>query len=215
MLIFAITKFTSGAWFVVVLIPCLVFVFFRIHYHYKDVAHFLSLRGARPELNTRRVRTLILVDDVHAETARMVNFAKSLDHPWQAVHIGVNPEKAEVVKAKWQERIGEGELVIIPSPYRLLAEPIKDYIEKIQREEEGCFVHVIMGHLVMDTFWEQALHQNTAFIFNLALGRMERVVVTSVAYQIHRKDVSVDEALEAEEPTDAFAPAVSESEHST
>ncbi len=204
MLIFAITKFTSGAWFVVVLIPCLVFVFFRIHFHYKDVAHYLSLKGARPELTRRPVRTLILIDDVHTETARMVDFAKSLDHPWQAVHIGVNPEKAEVVKAKWDERIGEGELVIIPSPYRLLAEPIKEYIEHIQQQEPGCFVHVIMGHLVMDTFWEQALHQNSAFIFNLALGRMERVVVTSVPYQIRRKTGSIDEALAAEEPTDAF-----------
>jgi hypothetical protein len=210
-MIFAITKFTSGAWFVIVLIPCLVFVFFRIHYHYKDVAHFLSLRGARPELNRRPVRTLILVDDVHAETARMVNFAKSLDHPWQAVHIGTNPDKAVVVKDKWHERIGEGELVIIPSPYRLLAEPIQKYIEKIQEEEEGCFVHVIMGHLVMDTFWEQALHQNSAFIFNLALGRMERVAVTSVPYQIHRANGSTAaEALEAEEPSDAFEPVVAE-----
>lgn len=209
MLIFAITKFTSGAWFVVLLIPCLVFVFFRIHYHYKDVAHYLSLSGTRPELEKRPVRTLILVDDVHAETARMVNFAKSLDHPWQAIHIGVNPEKADVVEKKWQERIGEGDLVTIASPYRLLAEPIKEYIENIQQETEGCFVHVIMGHLVMDTFWEQALHQNTAYIFNLALGRMERVAVTSVPYQIRRKNGSVDASLEAEEPTDAFDPSVS------
>ncbi|MCA9913771.1 MAG: APC family permease, partial [Anaerolineae bacterium] len=88
MLIFAITKFASGAWFVVLLIPILVFAFFRVHYHYKDVAHVLSLEGARPEIDKRTVRTLILVDDVHAETARMVNFAKSLGHPWQAVHIG-------------------------------------------------------------------------------------------------------------------------------
>jgi hypothetical protein len=43
-----------------------------------------------------------------------------------------------------------------------------------------------MGHLAMDTFWEQALHQNTAVVFNLALSRMQRVVVTSVPYQIRR-----------------------------
>jgi len=168
------------------IIPLLVFVFFRIHYHYKDVAHSLSLQGARPDLHKRPVRTLILVDDVHRETVRMVDFAKSLDHPWQAVHLGISPEKAELVKQKWQERIGEGELIVIPSPYRLLAEPIKDYIEQVQKETPGCFVHVIMGHLVMDTFWEQALHQNSAFIFNLALSRMRRVVVTSVPYQVHR-----------------------------
>ncbi|MCB9437659.1 MAG: APC family permease [Anaerolineales bacterium] len=212
MMIFAITKFMSGAWFVVLLIPCLVYIFFRIHYHYKDVAHYLSLGGARPELDKRPVVTLILVDDVHAETARMVNFAKSLDHPWQAIHIGINPEKAEVVKQKWHDRIGEGELVIIPSPYRLLAEPIREYIEHLQQEVPRCFVHVIMGHLVMDTFWEQALHQNSAFIFNLALGRMKQVVVTSVPYQIRRKNDSLDEVeSEAESPTDAFASSLTES----
>jgi len=42
-----------------------------------------------------------------------------------------------------------------------------------------------MGHLSMDSFWEQALHQNSAFIFNLALSRMEHVVVTMVPYQIN------------------------------
>jgi amino acid transporter len=214
MCIFAVTKFTSGAWFVVILIPALVFVFFRVHHHYQEVARTLSLRGARPELEKRPVRTLILVDDVHAETARMVNFAKSLDHPWQAVHIGVNPEKAEIVQKKWQERIGEGELIVIPSPYRLLAEPIREYIEKLQAEEPGCFVHVIMGHLVMDTFWEQALHQNSAFIFNLSLGRMERVVVTSVPYQIHHlrhtNQNQAEQAHRAEQPSDVFPEKVGE-----
>ena len=204
MMIFAITKFSSGAWLVVILIPALVFIFFRVHFHYKDVARLLSFKGSRPDLVKRPIRTLILVDDVHAETVRMVNFAKSLDHPWVAVHIGINPEKAEVVEKKWNERIGEGEFVVIPSPYRMLAEPIQQYIEDIQEQEPGCFVHVIMGHLVMDTFWEQALHQNSAFIFNLALGRMDRVVVTSVPYQIHRHphEDHHDAAADAEEPSD-------------
>jgi hypothetical protein len=188
MMIFAITKFTSGAWFVVVLVPVMVFVFFRIHYHYKDVAHLLSLEGRKPDVKTRPVKTVILVDDVHRETVRMVNFAKSLGHDWEAIHVGVNPEKAELVQQKWDERIGEGRFKVLPSPYRQLAEPIKEYIEQIQKNNEGAFVHVIMGHLVMDTYWEQALHQNSAFIFNLALSQMKRVVVTSVPFQIHRHE---------------------------
>lgn len=188
LMIFAITKFTSGAWFVVILIPTLVVIFFRIHHHYKNVARSLSLQGARPELNKRPVRTVILVDDVHAETVRMVDFANSLNHPWQAIHIGINPEKAMLVQQKWNERIGEGELIIIPSPYRLLAEPIQEHIRAIQNNTPGCFVHVIMGHLAMDSFWEQALHQNSAFIFNIALSGMERVAVTSVPYQIHHHE---------------------------
>jgi amino acid transporter len=185
MVVFAVTKFTTGAWFIVLLIPVLVFIFFRIHHHYQFVAHALSWESAPPDANPRPVETLILVDDVHVETVRLVNFAKSLKHPWRAVHVGVNPEKAELVKAKWQKRIGEGDLVIIPSPFRLLAEPIEEYIEGIQTENPGCFVHVIMGHLAMDTFWEQTLHQNTAVIFNLVLSRLDHVVVTTVPYQIH------------------------------
>jgi amino acid transporter len=205
MIVFAVTKFTSGAWFIVVLIPTLVFIFFRIHHHYKDVAQSLSLAGVPPDVEPRAIQTLILVDDVHAETARLVNFAKSLRHPWKAVHVGVSPEKAEVVVKKWKERIGEGELVIIPSPYRLLAEPIQDYIEELQSEKPGSFVHIIMGHLAMDSFWEQALHQNSAFIFNLALARMDHVVVTTVPYQIHhREDGSGDKhELSAKETADA------------
>ena len=101
--------------------------------------------------------------------------------------MAVNPEKAEVVMEKWQKRIGEGQLVILQSPYRLLAEPIRDYIEELQQDSPGSYVHIIMGHLAMDTFWEQALHQNTAVIFNLALSRMDHVVVTTVPYQIHHR----------------------------
>lgn len=185
MMVFAITKFATGAWFIIILVPVLVWTFFGIHHHYKRVAHALSMEGVKPDIQARSVRTVILIDDVHAETVRMVNFAKSQGHPWQAIHVGVSPEKAEKVKQKWDERIGEGELVILPSPFRLLAEPIQEHILKLQAEQPGCFVHVIMGHLVMDSFWEQALHQNSAFIFNLSLSRLERVVVTSVPYQIH------------------------------
>jgi amino acid transporter len=185
MIVFAITKFREGAWFVVILIPVLVLIFFRIHRHYKEVAHALSLQGAKVDTQVRPVQTLILVDNVHAETVRMVNFAKSMQHPWKAIHIGVNPDRVKEVREKWTARIGEGELEIIPSPYRLLAEPIREYILNIKQQTPDVFIHIIMGHLVMDTFWEQALHQNTAFIFNLALGDMENVAVTQVPYQIH------------------------------
>lgn len=189
MVVFAITKFGDGAWFVVLLIPALVYIFFRIHRHYKEVARALSLEGVPVDVSSRPVQTVILVDDVHAETVRMVNFAKSLGHPWHAVHIAINPNKTDTVKAKWQKRIGEGELVIIPSPFRFLAEPLRKYVEELQEQQPGGFVHIIMGQLVMDTYWEQALHQNSAVIFNLALSRLERVIVTSVPYQITDHDI--------------------------
>lgn len=201
MVVFAVTKFATGAWFIIVLIPTLVYIFMRIHRHYKMVAQALSWdTGARPEAVPRQVETVILVDDVHAETVRLVNFAKSLGHPWRAIHVAVNPEKAEQMVEKWEKRIGEGHVEVIPSPYRALAEPIEDYIENLQREKPGCFVHILMGHLAMDTYWGQALHQNTALIFNLALSHLDNVVVTTVPYQIHHHHDDEDENSEGESP---------------
>ncbi|MFO7680732.1 MAG: APC family permease, partial [Chloroflexota bacterium] len=108
MLIFAITKFTSGAWLVILLIPMLVFAFFRVHHHYQAVARNLSLNHNHHDLTTYPVQTVVLVDGVHTGTIELVNFAKSLQHPWHAVHIGINPEKSAKVQQIWDEVIGEG-----------------------------------------------------------------------------------------------------------
>lgn len=186
MMIFAITKFTSGAWFVILLIPTLVFLFFRVHHHYKDVAHALSLRDKTYDIAVHPVQTVVLVDGVHTGTIELVNFAKSLQHPWHAVHIGVNPQKASQVQALWDQVIGEGELVVVPSPYRQLNMPIRNYVETLLRQNPDSYVHVVVGHLAMDSVWKQALHQNSVFIFNLALNGLERVVVTIVPHQIGR-----------------------------
>jgi amino acid transporter len=197
MVIFAVTKFTSGAWFVVVLIPLLVAAFFRIHHHYQDVARSLSLRHNSTDIRCRPVQTLVLVDGVHAGTIDLINFARSLGHPWHAVHIGVQPEKAQALPAIWKTVIGEGELVIVPSPYRELNRPIRQYVERLLQENPDGFVHVVVGHLSMESAWEQALHRNSVLIFNLALHGLERVVVTIVPHQIqrHNGDRAIDQNL--------------------
>ncbi len=192
MLIFAITKFTSGAWFVILLIPILVFAFFRVHHHYQAVARNLSLDHNSYNLATYPVQTVVLVDGVHTGTIELVNFAKSLKHPWHAVHIGVNPEKSAKVQQVWDNVIGEGQLVVVPSPYRQLNRPIRSYIETLLRDNPDTVVHVVVGHLAMESAWEQVLHQNSVLIFNLALNGLERVVLTIVPHQIRRHQAPDD-----------------------
>jgi amino acid transporter len=82
MMIFAITKFSSGAWVTVFLIPTMVFIFFRIHHHYKRVAQFLTLPFKKNDVASYpTMKTIILIDDVNTGTLRMVRFAKTLGHP--------------------------------------------------------------------------------------------------------------------------------------
>lgn len=191
MIIFAVAKFTDGAYIVIIVIPLLVFVFFRIHRHYKAVSALLS-RGARwPNMRQRPVKTLVLVDDVHAGTVHTINFAKSLGAPWTAVHVAIDPEKSERVKHAWHERIGdEAYLKILPSPYRELTGPVHEYIEELMEELGEGYIHVIVGHLVMSSLSGQALHQNAAVALNFALQDIERVAVTTVAYQLDVEPVT-------------------------
>ena len=193
MMIFAITKFTHGAWFILLLIPTLVYIFYRIHHHYQDVAQALSLENAEvKEIETDRVITVLLVDGVHMGTRQMVRFAKSMGNPWLAVHIGVNQEKTRATQAKWDKYIGEGELVIIDSPYRHLVAPIRGYVMDLLKENPGAIVHIVMGHLAMDSLMSQALHQNSSLILNMGLTGLERVVVTIVPLQIHQNGGEVN-----------------------
>jgi len=187
MVVFAISKFSAGAWLVVVIIPTLVFIFYRIRKHYIDVARILSLSGRAVNPLKHDVLTIVFIDDVHAGTVPMVEFAMSLRHSWLAVHLDNDSEKTAITKAKWNERMKYAyhPLVIIPTPFRNLTQVAVDYIQHHLDKAPGRLVHVVMGQLVMDDYWQQALHSNSTIGLKLALQRMERVIVTDVSYQLH------------------------------
>ena len=184
MIIFAVAKFSEGAWIVIIIIPALVFLFFRINKHYKHVATVLNKGSLFPDIRQHPVKTLVMVDDVHAGTIHTINFAKSLGAPWTAVHVAIDPDKADIVRQRWNERIGdEAYFKILPSPYRELTGPVHQYVEELMGEMRDGYIHVIVGHLVMNSIQGQALHQNAAISLNLALQDIKRVAVTTVAYQ--------------------------------
>ncbi|MCX6049105.1 MAG: hypothetical protein NT075_28730, partial [Chloroflexi bacterium] len=195
--IFLVTKFTSGAWIIVILIPSLLLLFMRIHRHYKDVAHILSTAGQHITQRQRRLETIVLVGDVHRETLRLVEFANSLGVPWTPVHIAVHEERVEDIKRKWCERVGIGELVVVASPYRSLTRPLRAYVEKRLRNNPGGFIQVVVGQLRTGNPMSQILHQNAHFIEQLALGDIDGVVTTVVPLHLEKfKDETAEVAAE-------------------
>jgi amino acid transporter len=128
MCIFAITKFVDGAWIILLLVPILVFVFFQIHHHYKRLAHALSLEdyGAPPAV--RRNRVLIPISGVHRGSLAALDYALSLSDDVTAIHVSMDGAEASKVRAKW-DRWGNGvRLVMLDSPYRLMVEPLLQYV---------------------------------------------------------------------------------------
>ena len=102
-----------------------------------------------------------------------------------AVHISIDAEKAERVRAKW-ERWGDGtRLVILDSPYRLLLEPLLDYVETIATSRQPMqMITIVVPQFVPKHWWGNLLHTQTAVLLRVALLFRRGIVVTDVPYHV-------------------------------
>ncbi|MFA6236279.1 MAG: hypothetical protein WC635_03040 [Bacteriovorax sp.] len=172
----------------VFLIPSLVWIFFKIHGHYKQVGKFLSLPWKKADVSTyAQMKTVILVDDVNTGTLRMIRFAKTLGHPWIALHVNFDHARAETVQKKWNELIGESQLVFLYSPYRLLLEPVTEFLRKKKEEMPNGVIHIITGQLVVPGNFAHLLHSKNARGLYDELQKIESVIVTAVPYHLETR----------------------------
>jgi amino acid transporter len=190
MMVFAVTKFEDGAYVVLILIPTLVAIFWGIHNHYKGVAQKLSLGnfGVIPIHNTRH-RVIMPVSGVHQGTLAALRYARILSDDVTAVYVMVEPTESEKIQKKW-ETWGEGvRLVVLNSPYRLLLEPLLEYITDIaQRRQPGETLTIVVPEFVSNSRVTAALHMNTAEILRSQLKRQHDIVIINVPYHVHEED---------------------------
>jgi amino acid transporter len=185
MMVFAITKFTHGAWVVLIIIPTLVAIFFGIHRHYKNLAQKLSLEHFGPPPVIPRHRVILPVSGVHRGTLAALRYANTLTDDITAVHISIDSDEAEKIQRKW-ETWGEGvRLVILDSPYRLFLEPLLEYIELIANQTQpNEIITIVVPQFVPRRWYHNLLHTQAAFWLRLALLFKRNVVITDVPYQV-------------------------------
>jgi hypothetical protein len=186
MVIFAITKFHDGAWFVLILIPLLVIVFQAISRHYQKLASRLSLeKFGGPAPQAVRHRVILPLSGVHQGSLEALRYAHLLSNDVTAVHVSIDPVETEKVKRKW-EKWGEGtRLVIVDSPYRLFLEPLLAYLEEIiARRQPNETITIVVPEFVPSERWHRVLHMQTAKLLRSELLSKPGVVVTNVPYQV-------------------------------
>jgi amino acid transporter len=185
MMVFASTKFQDGAWIILVLIPTLIAGFFAIHHHYKNLAKALSLENYGAPTRIARHRVIVPVAGVHRGTIEALNYARSLSHDITAVHVSIDTAEAERVRQKW-ETWGDGvRLVILDSPYRLMLEPLLDYIRGVAAQcSPSQKITIVVPQFVSRVWWHGALHAQTAVWLRLALMFRRGIVITDIPYQV-------------------------------
>jgi len=187
-LVIAATKFTHGAWIVVLVVPTLVAAFLAMRRHYDEVAEQLSLEGlARPpEL---RHTVLVIVGDLHRGVVRAVQYAKTLAAPnvaVRAVFVETDPARTAKLEEKWA-RWGLGvPLVILNSPYRSLLRPLVEYLDALQAQGDDHMVTVVIPEFLPGKWWQHVLHNQTALLIKGTLLFRKNTVVVDVPYLLKR-----------------------------
>lgn len=79
-------------------------------------------------------------------------------------------------------------LVILNSPYRLLVEPLLDYVKQVAaRRQPNEVLTIVVPQFVPERRWHNLLHAQTAAMLRLALLFQPGIVITSVPYQVGRE----------------------------
>jgi len=184
-IIVGVTKFTHGAWIVVLLIPLLILTLRAIHKHYETASRELT---TPTPLDPAQIHHTVLVPiaSVNRIAQQTLAYARSISGNVTAVHIAIDEDDIDQVQADWKALGIDVPMVIIESPYRSLVGPLLSYIDEIDRQRPGDTLTVILPEFIARHWWEQLLHNQTGLRIKAALLFKPGIVVTSVPYHLDR-----------------------------
>jgi amino acid transporter len=179
------TKTLEGAWIVLLLIPLIVMVFQATRQHYDHVSSQLTLRGYTPQ---RRIHNTVLmpIGGIQRAVVEALRYAETLSNDVRAIYVDVDPAATEQIRREWETWGGRVRLVVLPSPFRSMMEPLLEYIEQVERERPDDYVTVILPEFVPAKWWQQLLHNQRALLIKGALLFRPNTVVTSVPFHLSK-----------------------------
>ena len=186
LMVIAITKFSSGAWIVLLLIPTMVWFFLQIKNHYLYVARRLGrvsedhAVGMIPAHHS----ALVPVSNLHPGVLLALQYALSISKDVRACYVELSPEATSRLREQWEKAVPQIPLIVLPSPYRSVIDPILNYIDEVKAEQDRQLVTVIIPEFVTKRWFHQFLHNQTALILRAYLWLKPDTIVTSVRYHL-------------------------------
>ena len=185
LVIVAVTKTFEGAWIVLLLIPLIVVGFNATRRHYDHVASQLTLRGYAPQARVRNT-VLMPIGGMQRAVVEALRYAETLSDDVRAVYVDIDARATEQIRRDWESWGGRVKLVVLPSPYRSVMEPLLEYIRTVEGERPNDYVTVILPEFVPARWWQHLLHNQSALLIKGALLFRPNTVVTSVPFHLAR-----------------------------
>jgi amino acid transporter len=174
-----VTKFTTGGWVVVLLIPAIIWILNAIHSHYVQFAKEIEFTGQSP-ITPLHHTVVVPVNGITKATAGALVYATTISADVRALYIEVDQRETARMQAEWDAWDIGVELVIVPSPYRSVLRPLVEYVDGLRRVGPGELVSVVVPEIVPHRWWEHLLHNKTALYIRTAFLFKQNVVTIAV-----------------------------------
>ena len=191
-LIIAISRFTAGAWMVLVAIPVIVLVMEYIHRHYHGVQNDLGMDFGDERLSdvyVPKVKIVMPISNLNRAFLKSLHYAMSIqgDLPIELYHVASSEEDQE----RYRERVEElKELMNLNAVLVIEETPYRNYSEMLLRHVDMCLeqldphetLTVVMSQIIIRHWWQRILHNQTSEQLKRQLEHKRNVSVVSVPY---------------------------------
>jgi amino acid transporter len=189
--IFAVVKFTEGAWLVVVLFPILWFAFIRLNREYTMEAEVLERVGSRPrppeQPNYPRRTVFLLVDSFDLATLAALRYARSLrPTTLRAVHFVIDTDQADLLREEWTRADRGVVLDFVDCPDRRLSRAAAELVSR-EAGRPGTHVTVVLPRRSYSQLPGRLLHDRTADKIAAVVSQIPHSAATIVPFDVRRR----------------------------
>jgi amino acid transporter len=193
-LIVLITKFTEGAWIIVVLIPGLLALMISVRRHYDSVGRQIASRAPLDLKTLPRPIAVVPISDWNRISQKALRFALTIAQDVHAVHIDAG-EEPDGLRQNWSRYaetparlagLDPPRLVVLKSPYRFVLTPILDYIFQLEQDHPDRQIAVVLSELVEGHWYHYFLHNQLGEVLSarLTLGGDRRIIVVNTPWYL-------------------------------
>jgi hypothetical protein len=187
--VFLISKFTEGAWVVVIAIPAFIVLFVRIHAYYERTRHALALgeRPAKPEAKYTVV--IVPIVNVSRLTAHALCEAESLGQEVIAVTVVLRTGEdavryTDTLRHRWRRWNPGVPLTVLHTDYASVVEPVVEFIDSVRAEHPDDQIVVLIPVVRPAKFRYRILHNQIDLVLSRVLRKRDDIVVARVSMPI-------------------------------
>jgi hypothetical protein len=193
LLVILSTKFLSGAWVTALLVPLMISIMLGVKRHYTRVKR--ETEDPTPLRLTGLEAPIVVIPMARWDkiTEKAMRFGMLMSPVVKVVH--VDSDDSDALGACWEEMVmkpvrehnmAEPELVTVKSSYRTILSPLMDYVLKLEDENPGRKIAVLLPELVVRHWWENLLHNQRVQLLKLLLllKGNQRIVVVNIPWYL-------------------------------